>query len=301
MQHFRNKNVDYAIIETGMGGRLDSTNILNPILGIITNISYDHMMFLGDTLAKIAAEKAGIMKAGMPVIIGETQKEIKRVFIEKARKASDELIFADTRFEALMRESIAGKGIDMIVVSKKTGEAHPLNCPLGGTYQLKNTQTVMVAVAALNKIGLQLNETAVQCGFRKVIRNTGLKGRWQILSRKPLTVCDTAHNEAGIRHIAEQLAATPCNKMHIVFGMLEDKDSTKILKLLPPTASYYFCRPSIPRGRDAEMLRKQALAAGLNGKAYETVSMALSAARQTAGEGDLIFVGGSTFVAAEVV
>ncbi|MEI6764778.1 MAG: folylpolyglutamate synthase/dihydrofolate synthase family protein [Bacteroidota bacterium] len=301
MQHFRNKNVDIAIIETGMGGRLDSTNILNPILGIITNISYDHMMFLGDTLAKIAAEKAGIMKPGMPVIIGETQKETKRVFLAKAKATSGELVFADTCYEALKRESFVGKGLDMIVVSKQTGEALQLSCPLGGYYQLKNVQTVLAAVAELNKAGLRLSETAIQYGFRKVIRNTGFKGRWQVLSRKPLTVCDTAHNEAGIRYIAEQLAATPCNKLHIVFGMLEDKDSTKILKLLPPRATYYFCRPSIPRGRDAEMLRKQALAAGLNGKAYETVNMALSAARQHSGEDDLIFVGGSTFVVAEVV
>lgn len=303
MQHFSRENVDIAVIETGMGGRLDSTNILKAPVGIITNIGYDHMAYLGNTLQQIASEKAGIIKPGMKVVIGETNPTVSRVFTDAAQQAGSKLLFADTLYTAkrMDPEGSSGNSIKLAVTEAGYSDEIVLECPLGGWYQQKNAATVMAAIRVLNEAGYGIKETDIKHGFKNVIRNTGLMGRWQVLSEKPLTICDTAHNEAGIRYITEQLKATPHKKLHIVFGMLEDKDRAKILKLLPRQAIYYFCKPGISRGLDEVILQETAARAGLRGKAYGSVKEALEAARQYASEEDLIFAGGSTFVVAEIV
>ncbi|MDR2906818.1 MAG: bifunctional folylpolyglutamate synthase/dihydrofolate synthase [Bacteroidales bacterium] len=276
--YFAKEKVDIAIIEVGMGGRLDSTNVISPLLSIITNISKDHTQFLGDTLDKIAREKGGIIKPKTPVVIGETNELTAPIFTEIAQRNQSEIVFAD-----------------------KLNNPYPdLICDLKGIYQQKNIRTVLAAIAQL-QTHFHLSEEAIRKGFANVIKNTGLMGRWQILSENPLTVCDTGHNEDGIKQVLKQISLTPHHKLHAVFGVVNDKDVTKILSLLPKDATYYFCRANLPRALDANELHAQAKPFGLQGEAFSTVGEALDAAKKSAKPDDLIWVGGSTFVVAEVV
>ena len=302
-QYFREQAIDVAVVEAGLGGRLDSTNIITPLVSVITNISFDHMQFLGDTLEKIATEKAGIIKPGIPVVIGELQEDIQHVFQQKATGCQSEIIFADQHFRAdhfdLKGKYASKRSMDIF----RDGSLYlsQLISPLAGSYQRKNILTVLEVCDQLNKQGFALTPSIVRAGINDVIHNTGFSGRWQILSRHPLTICDTGHNEGGLREVLSQIASTRHDELHFVFGVVNDKHLAPILEMLPGTATYYFCKPNIPRGLDATDLQKQAIGAGLHGDCYPSVKTALQAAQNSAGKNDLVFVGGSTFVVAEVV
>ncbi|GAB4132624.1 MAG: folylpolyglutamate synthase/dihydrofolate synthase family protein [Bacteroidia bacterium] len=301
--YFASEKVDIAIIETGLGGRLDSTNVITPELSVITNISYDHMNLLGNTLPKIAAEKAGIIKKQIPVIIGETQDEVKSVFLRKSKAEKSPVIFADTKFQ-VKGECLTTEfppQLKMNVYSGKKLHIEGLRCALSGSYQKKNTQTVLAAIEALQVQGWAISEKAIRAGFRNVIKNTGFAGRWQILGKSPLIVADTGHNEAGIREVMQQLKKLKYNKLHIVFGVVNDKDPSKVLELLPGKAEWYFCKASVQRAMPAEELQEKALRAGLKGESYPTVKKALKAAKEKASGRDVIFIGGSTFVVADAL
>jgi len=301
--HFREEKVDIAIIEVGLGGRLDSTNIITPLLSVITNISFDHKQFLGNTLEKIATEKAGIIKYHIPVVIGESQEEIRHVFIEKARKEESEIVFADAEFtvgESTAWEAGSGQ-MRLDILRNNTKYLTQLKSPLGGNYQKKNIITVCAACELLSKQFSDISKDELRKGILHVIMNTGFAGRWQLLSRSPLTVCDTGHNEAGLQEVLDQIKRTPHDHLHFVFGMVNDKEIEDILKMLPRDATYYFCKADIPRGLDAHELRLKATGYGLTGEAFDSVKKAMKAAQQRAGKNDLVFIGGSTFVVAEVV
>lgn len=299
-QHFKEEKVDIAIIETGMGGRLDSTNLVMPLLSIITNISYDHTQFLGDTLEKIATEKAGIIKQKIPVIIGQTQFETKAVFEEKAAAVNAPIIFADYVFDANRLET-ADKQVQSFDIWKNSLLfLEHLEIPLLGDYQQKNLITAMCAVDQLKK-HFDIEEKDIRDGLGAVIRNTGLMGRWQILGRSPLVVADTAHNVAGIKEVAFQLRLTQFKQLHFVLGMVNDKAIDDLLQMLPRHAIYYFCKADIPRGMPAEEIALKAFEFGLRGKVYDSVRDAYFSALNAARSEDLVFVGGSTFVVAEVV
>lgn len=300
-QYFAKEEVDIAVIEVGLGGRLDSTNVITPLLSVITNISYDHTNLLGDTLQKIAAEKAGIIKPKIPVVIGERQKEIESVFIETAIKNSSELSFANEVFD-VQPELAQNRGTQMYSVRGKDGIVFErLECELLGSYQKKNIATVLCALHEINRVGFFITKDNIQEGIRKVVTQTGLLGRWQILSEKPLAIADTGHNEAGIQEVLNQIRSTPHHQLHFVLGMVNDKDISKILSMLPKNAIYYFCKANIPRALAASDLAEQASAVGLNGRVYACVQDAFMAAKSNASEKDLVFVGGSTFTVAEVV
>jgi dihydrofolate synthase/folylpolyglutamate synthase len=290
-QYFAEGKVDVVILETGLGGRLDSTNIVNPELSIITNIGKDHMQFLGDTLLEIAGEKAGIIKVNTPVLIGEKQSGIKTVFEEKAKELSAPLSYA----EELVDLEVEDFNIYRVTYSNKE-LFESLNFPLRGTYQIKNLKT---AIAAAMLLDLPVN--AIKSGIENVLTNTHFAGRWQILSQNPLTICDTAHNEDGLSYVVKQLEETPHKTLHFVLGVVNDKVIDKILELLPKKAIYYFCKANIPRGLEAEILQAKAQEIGLEGKTYTSVNSALKASKIAATEEDLVFVGGSTFTVAEVV
>lgn len=303
MEYFSEQKVDIAVVETGMGGRLDSTNIIRSVLTIITNIGLDHTQFLGDTLQKIAVEKAGIIKPGIPVIIGKTQAETKEVFIETSLKSKSKIVFADAVYRT-ENFHFVNKPPYGSIFNIQRGEKIVMKdvyCALGGIYQQENIQTVIAACDELNSSGYKTDEKIFRKGLKNVIKNTVLQGRWQVLSEKPLTICDTGHNKDGLTQVVQQIQQMNFDKLHFVFGMVSDKDIPGILKLLPKNATYYFCKPDIPRGLDAEILKKEADAVGLSGKTHLSVSMALKAARENAKEEDMVFVGGSTFVVAEVL
>ncbi len=301
--YFRDQQADVAVVEVGLGGRLDSTNIINPVLSVITNVSFDHVQFLGDTLEKIASEKAGIIKQGIPVVIGETQQEVRHVFQRKADESRSEILFADQHFRVENFKS-AGKHAanrSMDIFREGAPYMAQLISPLAGIYQRKNILTVLAACERLNNQGFEITLSNIRAGIKEVIKNTGLAGRWQVLSLNPLTICDTGHNESGLKEVIAQIAATPHQHLHFVFGVVNDKFLPPILQLLPKNATYYFCKPDIPRGLDAVDLQKHAHDAGMKGECYPSVNAALKAARENAAETDLVFVGGSTFVVAEVV
>lgn len=298
--YFSKEKIDIAIVEVGMGGRLDSTNIITPELSIITNIDFDHMKFLGDTRAKIAYEKAGIIKPGIPVVIGETHPETQQVFIDKAQECNSPILFADQVFDCdkIHIESYTEQKYDVWKNSELYMEA--LEIPLMGNYQQKNLTTVMCALDLLrNKF--DLSENIIRDGIAKVIRNTHLMGRWQILCKDPLTIADTGHNVAGIKEVVLQLAEMQYNKLHFVLGMVNDKDIDSVLHLLPHSAEYYFCKADIPRGLDANILAQKAFDLGLRGQVFESVSHAYRSALNNAHFGDVVFIGGSNFTVAEVV
>jgi dihydrofolate synthase / folylpolyglutamate synthase len=303
MQHFADKKVDIAVVETGMGGRLDSTNIVRPLLSIITNISYDHMQFLGNTLPEIAIEKAGIIKPKVPVLIGKTQVETQDIFIKTAQNLQSPIIFADKIYKTTDFDFAHVKPYGSVFNMLRNGAPvyKDFYCPLSGYYQRENLQTVFAAYDILNKNGFKINRIGLFDGIGNVTRNTGMKGRWQVMHRNPLIICDTAHNEAGIASALAQIATLHYKKLHFVIGMVNDKDIKKILSFLPLKAIYYFCKPNIPRGLDQKILAKKANKAGLEGITYDSVKEAYRAAQAAANADDLVFVGGSTFVVAEVV
>jgi len=303
--YFREQEVDIAVIETGMGGRLDSTNIITPILSVITNIGHDHQQFLGDTLAKIAVEKAGIIKPNVPVIIGEQQDETTSVFDKKANDYNAPIQFASNELELLSSSnssSTYSPTIDLTYRWKNDKTIEVVTSGLAGPHQHKNVRTVLCAIRELQRLGLSISPEAVQDGISNVVKQTSLLGRWQQLSINPLIICDTGHNKEGIAPIVAQLSALSINKkLHMVWGMVQDKDHDSILCMLPKDASYYFCCPNIPRGQNAEVLCALAQRHGLNGVAFPSVIAALNQAKKVADINDIVFVGGSTFVVAEVV
>ncbi|MBN1298960.1 MAG: bifunctional folylpolyglutamate synthase/dihydrofolate synthase [Actinobacteria bacterium] len=298
---FASNNVDIAVIETGLGGRLDSTNIITPEVSVITNISLDHTDLLGNTLEKIALEKAGIIKPGVPVVTGSSGEGPKQVFISESAKKVSEIFFADSEY------SVSYSLMDMdgcqVVTAEKNGKSvYPgLRLDLQGRYQHKNLPTVLKVTDILRTKGWNIEDKNIYDGLCRVMEMTGLHGRWQIIGNNPLIVCDTAHNADGISEVVKQIRLTPYKKLHIVFGMVSDKDHAKILRLLPVDADYYFTKANIPRALDEKKLQGLALQYGLKGEYYSTVAEAYKAATGKAGEDDFIFVGGSTFVVAEIL
>lgn len=275
--YFAQEQVDIAIVEVGLGGRLDSTNIIQPELSVITNIGFDHTQFLGNTYEEIAAEKAGIIKQETPVVIGETLPQTAPVFKHLAKERSAPLFFAgDMEFPELLSG-------------------------LKGTYQKNNVRTLQMSVAVLRDKGWVLPEAALRKGIMDVVPNTGLRGRWEVLQQSPKVICDTAHNAEGLVYTMQQLLEEPASQRHMVLGVVSDKDLEKILPLFPKQAKYYFARPAVPRGLDQSTLKQQAAEFGLLGQAYESVESAYHAAIQEAGPDDIVYVGGSTFTVAEII
>ena len=299
-QYFAEEKVDIAIVEVGMGGRLDSTNLITPELSVITNIGLDHVQFLGDTLEKIAGEKAGIIKASIPVVIGETQAETHHVFEDKARELQSPIYFADQLFDCdeIHLDEHLTKKYDIWKNSELYLEACEI--PLTGNYQKKNLATVMCAADLLRE-KFQFKDDDLRDGIANVIRNTHLMGRWQILSKDPLTIADTGHNVDGIREVVSQLAEMTYNKLHFVIGTVNDKDIDHILQLLPHNCEYYFCKADIPRGLDANILAQKAFELGLRGNVYSSVRDAYLSALNAASFDDVVLVGGSNFTVAEVI
>lgn len=298
--YFANQQVDIAIVETGLGGRLDSTNIITPLLSVITNIGWDHMDMLGDTIPKIASEKAGIIKPNIPVIIGEYDVETAPVFTAKAQAENSPLIFARDVFQL---HSFASNNMESTFDIDKQLQPwlQHAKCDLPGNYQQYNIPTVLTAIEQLRQEGWTISDNVIINGLQQVKQNTGLMGRWQVLAQQPLTICDTGHNVNGITYVVEQLAKLSFDTLHLVIGMVKDKDITKVLALLPTDGTYYFCNANIPRALPAEELQSLAHTFGLKGQAHGSVQQALNAAKAKATVNDLIFIGGSTFVVAEVV
>jgi dihydrofolate synthase / folylpolyglutamate synthase len=299
--YFAREKVDIAVIETGLGGRLDSTNIISPEISIITNISYDHTSLLGETLPLIAGEKAGIIKRGTPVVVSQRQPEVEEVFLRKAEQEGSLLSFADDEYTA--DYSLADRDGNQVLNFRKNGIlSYPsLILDLPGLYQRLNVPAVLKTVDLLRDMGWQIEEEAVYKGLADVKLLTGLQGRWQVLGSNPRIVCDTGHNEEGIKLVVDQINQTPYKRLHIVFGVVSDKDPDKVLALLPKDASYYFCKADIPRAMDEKVLAGKATEFGLSSETFSSVSEAYEAARSAAGPDDFIFIGGSTFVVAEIL
>ena len=279
-RYFADEKVDVAVIEVGLGGRLDCTNIIHPDLCIITNISFDHVQFLGDTLAKIAGEKAGIIKAGIPVVIGETTPETKPVFLQKAAEEKAPIIFAEDTMK---------------------NDYPKMKTELQGLYQIKNTRTILAALPLLKEAGYRIDEQSIRSGFAHVCELTGLMGRWQKLQDAPTLICDTGHNVGGITYIVEQLKQQTYRQLHIIIGMVNDKDISGVLSLLPKDATYYFTKASVKRALPENELLALAEEAGLKGTTYPTVVEAVQAAKKNCPPKDLIFVGGSSFIVADLL
>ncbi|RED42277.1 dihydrofolate synthase/folylpolyglutamate synthase [Winogradskyella eximia] len=275
--YFAKQKVDIALIEVGLGGRLDSTNIITPLLSVITNIGLDHTQFLGTTLKEIAGEKAGIIKNNIPVVIGETHLETKNAFINKAKETHSPIYFADQIIKDVLESD------------------------LQGSYQINNIKTVLQSVNILKGIGFHISSKDVKSGLLNVVVNTGLQGRWQVLGNQPKIVCDTAHNKEGLGYTMQQVKNETYNKLHMVFGVVNDKDLDAIIPLLPKRATYYFCKPDVQRGLDAKLLQSYFKKNDLHGICYNSVSEALTSAKSNANIDDFIYVGGSTFVVAEII
>lgn len=277
-KYFSDMNVDVAVIEVGLGGRLDCTNIISPILSVITNISFDHTQFLGDTLAKIAAEKAGIIKKSTRVVIGEATPETRPVFEAKAKEMCAPICFAeDNPYE----------------------NAADLMTDLQGTYQNKNANTILTAVANLPE--LNVGNDDIRNGLANVCTLTGLKGRWQTLAQHPLTICDTGHNVAGWKYLSRQIAQQPCDVLHIVFGMVDDKDIDTVMDMLPKNAKYYFTKAETHRAVNEMVLREKAEERSLSGNTYTSVLQAYNAVKKNAKDNDFVFIGGSSYVVADLL
>lgn len=292
-KYFAEAGVDVAVIEVGLGGRLDCTNIIRPDLSVITNISFDHVQFLGHTLAAIAREKAGIIKPGIPAVIGETTEKTKEVFVNRALEVNVPIIFAEDSHQVTSSHWKNGK---LIYETRVYGEIVGELC---GLCQEKNTGTILSAIDELRRQGYVMEPSHVRNGFARVCELTGLRGRWQTVSERPTVICDTGHNVGGIVYVARQLREYPARQTHVVMGMVNDKDIRNVLKLLPSDAVYYFTKASVKRALDEKQLRELAEEAGLHGKTYPDVRTAFEAAKANATEKDLIFVGGSTFIVAD--
>jgi dihydrofolate synthase/folylpolyglutamate synthase len=297
-KYFAEKEVDVAVVEVGLGGRLDSTNIILPVCSVITNISWDHTDLLGDSLEKIASEKAGIIKPGVPVIIGEESEDTRKVFIQKASKENSKLRFAEHEFACLQQE-ITPEGYQRFHLRSKEGPEFFPDLDLLGNYQRHNILTVFACVAELQQGGFIIPTSKMIAALRSVTTITGLQGRWQIIQHNPLLICDTGHNVAGIMEVMNQLKRVPCEALHIVFGVVSDKPLSPVLELLPKNATYYFTRAEIPRALQPEVLQQEAARFGLRGRVFHNVHSAGREAMSVAGRNDLIFIGGSTFVVAD--
>jgi len=297
--YFAKNNVDIAIIETGLGGRLDSTNIITPVLSIITNIDWDHMDMLGNTLPEIASEKAGIIKENIPVIIGEYTPETKIVFANKATALKSNIYFA-TEETTINNFKLIKNGCQITAKTQRQDYKN-LYCDLGGIYQKNNLRTIICSAEILNQLGYKLSLKDLANGLGNIKTNTALEGRWQIIKEKPLIIADVGHNKAGISYVVGQIATTNFSNLHWVFGVVKDKDFSQILSMLPKHATYYFTKANLPRALNENDLLLAAKAHQLNGKPYNTVELAIKAALQAAKDEDLIFIGGSTFVVAEAL
>ena len=297
-RYFADEKIDIAIIEVGLGGRLDCTNIVTPDLSVITNISFDHIQFLGNTLAKIAFEKAGIIKPGIPVVIGETTEETRSVFAQKAKEVEAPIIFAEEEKEIRSYAITPENSIGWIYQTTKFND---LQGELGGYCQIKNTNTILHALNQLKKNGYQIEEKDIRNGFAQVCELTGLMGRWQKLNDSPLLICDTGHNVGGITEITRQFKLIKHKHLHIVIGMVNDKDINGVLQLLPQNATYYFTKASVKRALSEEDLKQKALQIGLDGNSYPTVIEAVYAVLKNSLPEDFIFVGGSSFIVADLL
>jgi len=296
---FAKEKVDIAVIETGLGGRLDSTNIITPILSVITNISFDHQQFLGNTLKKIAGEKAGIIKRNVPVVIGETQEATITVFEKKAKTKKSEIIFADQIYQVQKKsENLTHTTFDILKDGQPLFSNQKIN--LHGAFQAKNIATALQAIDSLPE-SFSIKKSKVAAAFFNLKSLTNFKGRWQVLQKDPIVLCDSAHNEAGLKLAMSQLNSLKVKELHFVLGMVNDKSVEKMLNFFPKDAHFYFCKPDIPRGLEVEILAQKATELGLTGRAYSSVKNALRAAKKKAGKKDLVYVGGSTFVVAEVI
>ena len=273
--YFNNENVDIAIIEVGMGGRLDSTNIINPILSIITNISLDHMKFLGNNITDIAKEKSGIIKKNTPIVVGETQDKIKSIFIDFASAKSSEIVFAD----------------DFIYDNYE--------CDLQGNYQKKNIKTVLKSIELLNDNGYKISKVNLEDGLKNVIVNTGFQGRWQVLQIEPLIICDTAHNESALKEVISQLVNLNYSNLHMIIGFTNDKNLNKISKIFPDDSKYYFVKPNVIRGRDAKEVKQIFQSNNRIGDYFQSTIEAIEKVKHISDKNDVIFIGGSTFVVSE--
>lgn len=305
-KYFRDMQVDIAVIETGLGGRLDCTNIITPIMSVITNISFDHTQFLGSTLSKIAEEKAGIIKRGIPVIVGNTNPETRPVFLAKANDMESEILFAQDNENM---EVMDVKHTDDYTLLYNTKTFSAIRCSLTGNYQEENINTVLVAVKKLMKLGYlcdyktKYGQTCMKRELSDALTNvgklTGLCGRWQTVKTTPTVVCDTGHNLAGWEYLSHQLNAVKCTQMHIIFGMVNDKDIDSIIKLLPKNAIYYFTQADNHRALPWKTIQNKAAEKGLSGEGYKTVKEAFASALRIAAHDDFIFVGGSSYVVAD--
>ena len=298
--YFSKKNIDIAIIETGMGGRLDSTNLISPELSIITNIGYDHTQFLGNTLKEIATEKAGIIKDKIPVLIGESNAETKNVFISKAKEKNSEIYFSDNivKYEINSQNLLLPK-LDINIQTKKY--KYRILSPLAPDYQIKNIKTIVAAAEILRNCGYKILKNNIANGIKNVVVNTSFKGRWSIFGKKPSIIMDTAHNADGLEYISKTLKSLKCDTLRIVIGMVDDKEHEKMLKILPKNAKYYICKPNVPRGFDEKKLFEITKKIGLNSKCFSSVKIALKEAKKDASPNDIIYVGGSTFTVADAI
>ncbi|MDD2612473.1 MAG: bifunctional folylpolyglutamate synthase/dihydrofolate synthase [Bacteroidales bacterium] len=296
---FAEECIDVAVIEVGLGGRLDSTNIIQPDAAVITNISFDHTALLGNTLEKIAFEKAGIIKEKTPVVIGHAENEVKKVFEETAKALHAPIHWAENEFK--IEQNLKPYGSQISVCEDSIMKYRPISCALGGVYQKENAATVLSLMEVLRKIRYSISKESIYQGFNNVIKNTNLRGRWETLSETPRIICDTGHNVAGFQYITAQLAQTPYERLHIVIGMVNDKDINGVLQLLPKDAIYYFTKASIPRALSEKSLAELAGTYDLKGDSYPTVSIAMEAAKRNCRPNDLIFVGGSNYIVAEII
>jgi dihydrofolate synthase / folylpolyglutamate synthase len=299
--YFAECEVDFAVIEVGLGGRLDSTNIITPVLSVITNIGHDHMDLLGNSFEKIAVEKAGIIKKNIPVLVSESQPQTEEIFIKKAEECNSPVLFADKAFSCKLDNNMnAVGGRRYTMTDAQYGKQIRGMTILGGDYQSKNLQAVFGAFGLLKK-ELRVSEKNITDGIANVVKNTGLQGRWQILNTAPLTICDTGHNKEGLEYVLDQIRRTPKSALHIVIGFVNDKDLGSVLPLFPTDAKYYFTKASVPRALNEINLKSEAARYGLYGQSFPDVISAIDNARMNAKESDLIFIGGSTFVVAEVI
>lgn len=299
-KYFELQQVEVAVIEVGMGGRLDSTNIILPELSVITNIGLDHTQFLGNSLAEIAGEKAGIIKQNIPVVIGERQKETEEVFLKKAKEKNSKISFASDNYACKILNSNL-KYSNFEVEKKTSDKSYTLNFNLSGKYQEKNLVTILETVDNLRNQGFCISDENVKQGLENLIKNTGFHGRWETLSTEPLTICDTGHNKDGLSYTIEQLLSLEFKKLRFVLGFVNDKNVDEVLKLFPKNAEYYFCKAQIPRALDEKILLEKANLVSINGKSFENVSSAYHAAKKDADKNDVIFIGGSTFVVADLL
>jgi dihydrofolate synthase/folylpolyglutamate synthase len=299
LDYFRAQEVDIVVMETGMGGRLDSTNVVEPIISLITNIGMDHTQFLGDTIEKIAGEKAGIIKPSVPVVIGQKQVETTAVFETGAKIQDAPLYYADDIVKLSPKASEKKNCFDVTIAKRRKG----IMCiPLLGKYQEHNLRAVLATLYYLDLQGdFPISDENIRKGLACTVKSTGIQGRWQLLAENPKTICDTGHNVDGLSFVVDQLSKEKYKKLHFVLGMVNDKDIEQVLAMLPKNAVFYYCKADIPRGLPVNELETIAIRIGLNGSSYESVGKALVAAQKNAAADDLIFIGGSTFVVADVL